>query len=337
MANPASAPSALAFRALRLLADGEFRSGEALARTLHVSRTTVWKALQSLEGWGVTLFKVHGRGYRLVTPVDWLDPARVRTHLGERDATYQVEVVEVADSTNTVLLNEALAGAPSGLVVAAELQTQGRGRRGRTWYTGLGGALTFSVLWRFEQGVRDLGGLSLAVSVALVRALRAVGVDGARVKWPNDVLWQHQKLAGVLTEIEGDVMGPSAAVIGIGLNVYLEPDIRQRIDQAVTDLAATSARVDRNRLFAAVLVHLADVLEAFAAGGFAPLRAEWEASNALAGREVALVLADRTSHAGIAAGVANDGALLLQTDSGLRRFHSGEVSLRPMQRTLRSA
>jgi BirA family biotin operon repressor/biotin-[acetyl-CoA-carboxylase] ligase len=330
-------PTPLTFRALRLLADGEFHSGEALARSLRVSRTTVWKALQAAEGWGVTLFKVHGRGYRLVTPVDWLDALRVRQHLGAHAGAFQVEVVEVTESTNTVLLNEALAGAPRGLVVAAELQTRGRGRRGRTWHTGLGGALTFSLLWRFDQGVRDLGGLSLAVSVALVRALRALGVDGAAVKWPNDVLWQHQKLAGVLTEIEGDVMGPSAAVIGIGINCYLEPDIRQRIDQAVTDLAATGMHLDRNRLLGTCLAHLAEVLQHFAAAGFAPLREEWEACNLLSSRSVVLTLGDRSEQAGVAAGVADDGALLLQTDSGLRRFYSGEVSVRPAQRTLRSA
>jgi BirA family biotin operon repressor/biotin-[acetyl-CoA-carboxylase] ligase len=330
-------PTPLTFRALRLLADGEFHSGEALARTLHVSRTTVWKALQAAEGWGVTLFKVHGRGYRLVTPVDWLDARRVREHLGAHAGSFQIEVVELADSTNSILLNEALAGAPTGLVVAAELQTQGRGRRGRTWHTGLGGALTFSLLWRFEQGVRGLGGLSLAVSVALARAFSALHVDSVMVKWPNDVVWQHQKLAGVLTEIEGDVMGPSAAVIGIGINVYLDPDVRQRIDQAVTDLAATGVRIERNRLLGTCLSHLAAVLGQFAAGGFSPLRAEWEASNALAGRTIAVTLADRSQETGVAAGVADDGALLLQTDSGLRRFYSGEVSVRPAQRTLRSA
>ena len=332
-----SVPTPLTFRVLRLLADGEFQSGEKLARTLKVSRTSVWKALQAAEAWGVTLFKVHGRGYRLVTPVDWLDAARVREHLGVHADTFQVEVVDLADSTNTILLNEALAGAPAGLVVAAELQTQGRGRRGRNWHTGLGGALTFSLLWRFEQGVRDLGGLTLAVGVALVRALRASGAEGVQVKWPNDLVWQHHKLGGVLTEIEGDVMGPSAAVIGIGLNVFLEPDVRQRIDQAVTDLASVGVRVDRSRLLGACLAQLADVLEVFARQGLAPLRAEWERMHALAGRTVAVAMGDRTQQTGIAAGIADDGALLLQTESGLRRCYSGEVSVRPVEPALRSA
>jgi BirA family biotin operon repressor/biotin-[acetyl-CoA-carboxylase] ligase len=337
MTSPKALPNPLTFRALRLLGDGEFHSGEALARALHCSRTSVWKALQAAEGWGVTLFKVHGRGYRLVTPIDWLDVSRVRAHLGRHAAMLQVEVVDIADSTNTLLLNEALAGAPSGLAVSAELQTQGRGRRGRAWHTGLGGALTFSLLWRFDQGVRDLGGLSLAVGIALVRALAALSVAGVHVKWPNDLVWQHQKLGGVLTEIEGDVMGPSAAVIGIGINVALEAGTRDQIDQAATDLAAAGAQVDRSRLLGTCLAHLADVLQVFAARGFAPLRAEWEAAHALAGRMLTVTLNDRSQQVGVAVGAADDGALLLQTDSGLRRFYSGDVSVRPAEKTLRNA
>ena len=211
---PPAPLSPLTFRTLRLLADGEFHSGEALARTLRVSRTTVWKALQGLEEWGVTLFKVHGRGYRLVTPVDWLDVQQINRHLGAHQEELQVHVVDTVDSTNSLLLAEAQAGAPSGLAVAAELQTRGRGRRGRGWHTGLGDALTFSLLWRFRQGVGALHGLSLAVSVALVRALRALGATEAMVKWPNDVLWRQHKLAGVLIEVQGGAAGPSAAVIG---------------------------------------------------------------------------------------------------------------------------
>jgi len=332
-----SIPSPLSFRILRLLADGEFRSGEALARQLKVSRTTVWKALQGLDSWGVTVFRVNGRGYRLVTPIDWLDAAAVHQHIGACASHFQVEVVDLASSTNTILLNEALAGAPKGLVVAAELQTQGRGRRGRTWYTGLGGALTFSLLWRFEQGVGNLGGLSLAAGLALLRTLRELGAQDVALKWPNDVLWRHQKLAGLLTEIEGDVMGPSAAVIGIGVNVQLQPHIRERIDQAVTDLATSGLAVSRNLLLGRLLAHLARVLESFEAHGFGALREEWESAHALNDRMVSVSLPGQQDEVGLAAGVGDDGALLVRTASGLRRFYSGDVSVRPTQRMQRHA
>jgi BirA family biotin operon repressor/biotin-[acetyl-CoA-carboxylase] ligase len=328
---PPAPLSSLTFRALRLLADGEFHSGEVLARTLRVSRTTVWKALQGVEDWGVTLFKVHGRGYRLVTPVDWLDAAQIARHLGPHQEELQVHVVDAVDSTNSLLLAEAQAGAPSGLAVAAELQTRGRGRRGRGWHTGLGDALTFSLLWRFRQGVGALRGLSLAVSVALVRALRAAGATDTMVKWPNDILWHQHKLAGVLIEVQGGAAGPSAAVIGIGINVHLDESVRERIDQPVADLATAGVPLQRNRMLAGVLAELAAVLTAFSAHGFGPLKSEWESYHALAGQPVYVTLSEVEAVGAVVAGVDDDGALLAQTAAGLRRFQSGDVSLRAAQ------
>jgi BirA family biotin operon repressor/biotin-[acetyl-CoA-carboxylase] ligase len=322
-----AAPGDLTFKLLHLLADGEFHSGEALAQMLGVSRTTVWKALQAAEPWGVTLYKVHGRGYRLVTPIDWLDAGVIARRLGPKAALFDLRIEQVLPSTSTTLLGRAAAGAPGGSVLAAELQTAGRGRRGRPWFSALGGALTFSLLWRFQRGVSALGGLSLAVSVGLVRALRELGLDEVRVKWPNDLLWRHQKLAGILVEIDGGER--PAAVIGIGLNLRLDERMRGRVDQAATDLASAGLRAGRNELLATLLSHQADVLQVFARDGFAPLRAEWEQAHALAGRQVVVALPDRSEHPGKVVGVADDGALLIGNGATVRRFHSGEVSLRP--------
>jgi BirA family biotin operon repressor/biotin-[acetyl-CoA-carboxylase] ligase len=322
--------TSLTLRALRLLTDSEFRSGADLARELGVSRGSVWKALKDLDEVGVPLLRIHGRGYRLVDPIDWLDPAQIHRHLGIHGEDYDVRVLDIVGSTNTILLEQAVAGAASGLVLAAEMQTHGRGRRGRTWHTGLGGALTFSLLWRFEQGAGALAGLGLAVGVALVRALRALGIGDAMLKWPNDVLVRHQKLAGTLVEIQGDVLGPSLAVVGVGINFRLDDATREQIDQAVTDLIAAGAPRDRNRVLGQVLAQLAEVLLIFSTHGFAPLRKEWETYHIYSGRQVALRLPDGARMEGTVAGVGDDGALLLQTTTGLRRFHSGEVSLRAL-------
>jgi len=313
---------------LRLLSDREVRSGADLARSLRVSRASVWKALAGLENMGVELLRVRGLGYRLGAPLDWLDPTEIRRHLGQHAETYELRVVDVVESTNTVLLKDAVSGAASGVVLAAELQTHGRGRRGRVWHSGLGGALTFSVLWRFEQGAGFLAGLGLAVGVGLVRALRSLGLEDIMLKWPNDLVIRHRKIAGTLVEVHGDVLGPSLAVVGIGMNVRLHPGTRERVDQAVSDLVTEGAPRDRNRLLGEVLLHLAQVMEAFRASGFGPLRSEWESYHVHAGRRVIVRLPDGTHEEGAAAGVGEDGALLLQTRSGLRRFHSGEVSLR---------
>jgi BirA family biotin operon repressor/biotin-[acetyl-CoA-carboxylase] ligase len=319
-------PSDLTFKLLRLLADGEFRSGEALAKAVGLSRTTVWKALQCAQACGLTLYRVHGRGYRLVTPIDWLDAHVIARRLGEKARLFDIRIEQVLPSTSTALLEDAAAGAPGGRVLAAEVQTAGRGRRGRSWFSGLGGALTFSLLWRFERPISALGGLSLAASVALLRALRELGVEELQVKWPNDLLWRHQKLAGILVEVEGSEQ--VAAVIGVGVNLRLDERVRERVDQAATDLLSAGLRVSRNDLLAALLSHLADVLGLFGREGFSSLRQEWERAHVYAGRDVVVTMADRSEHIGQVAGVGEDGALLVRTVTGVRRFHSGEVSLR---------
>jgi BirA family transcriptional regulator, biotin operon repressor / biotin---[acetyl-CoA-carboxylase] ligase len=324
----AYAATPLTFRALHLLTAEDFRSGEQLARSLGVSRTSVWKALKDLEAVGVTLVRQRGRGYRLATAINWLDPIQVGRQLGAYRDVYQLRIVDVVESTNTTLLEQAVTGASAGLMLAAELQTRGRGRRGRVWYAGLGGALTFSVLWRFEQGAGSLAGLGLAVGVALVRALRSLGVEDATLKWPNDLLIRHQKLAGTLVEIQGDVLGPSLAVVGVGINFSLDASTRERVDQAATDLVSAGTSYDRNEVLGRVLWHLAEVLKAFQDHGFGPLRDEWDNYHVYDGRAVTVRLPDGSREEGTVAGVDDHGALLLQTRSGLRRFHSGEVSLR---------
>jgi len=324
----AYAPTPVTFRALRLLSAEGYCSGEQLANSLGMSRTGVWRALHDLEAVGVKLLRRRGRGYRLSVPIDWLDPAQVRHHLGKLAGAYELRVVDILESTNTTLLQEAVAGAAGGSMLAAEFQTRGRGRRGRAWHAGLGGAIMFSVLWRFEQGAGFLAGLGLAVGIALVRALRSLGLEDAMLKWPNDLLLQHRKLAGTLVEIQGDVLGPSLAVIGVGINFRLDTLTRERVDQAVTDLVSAGVQYDRNRVLGEVLVHLAQVLSAFRAAGFGPLRDEWGSYHVYAERPVSVRLPDGSQEEGTVAGVGDDGALLLQTAAGLRRFHSGEVSLR---------
>ena len=314
---------------LRQLADGEFHSGAALARTLEVSRASVWNAVRALEASGLAVYKVHGRGYRLPAPLTLLDRSLVERALGAAASRFALEVVEVASSTNALLLERVAAGAPSGSVIAAEWQSAGRGRRGRAWHTGIGGALAFSLLWRYAQGASALSGLSLAAGVALARALNTIAGLHVGLKWPNDIVAEGKKLGGILIELSGDMLGPSAAVIGIGLNIRLSRSVRLAIDQPATDIESlTEQRVDRNALLAALLVELDRALSVFAADGFAPFRAEWERYHAHQGAIVTLLLPDGRSERGQVRGVAEDGALVLDTRGGRKVFRSGEVSLR---------
>ncbi len=317
------------FDLLRLLADARFHSGAALARELRATPAAVQLALRELERLGLKLVRARGRGYRLAEPYDCLDGAAVRAQLGAHARHFHVEVLDACASTNTLLLERARGGAPSGSAIACELQSAGRGRRGNSWQSGLGGSLTFSLLWRFARSVAGLSGLSLAAGVAAARALDSIGVAEVQLKWPNDLLHAGRKLGGILIEVHGNAPDSTAAVIGIGLNVRLQPTQRDSMTQAVTDLASISGQVPlRNRLLAATLIELAQMLEQFAAQGFAPLRQEWMGRHAHQGKPVTLSSGDGNTVTGRAAGVAEDGALLVETSRGMERFVSGELSLR---------
>lgn len=321
--------SSMRFDLLRLLSDASFHCAAALAQALRVSPAAARSALRELEGHGVELARVRGRGYRLAEPYDWLDAAAVQALLGAQGRQFRLELLDACASTNTLLLERARGGEPSGSVIACELQTAGRGRRGNSWQSGLGGSLTFSLLWRFAQDAAGLSGLSLAAGVALARALASVGAAEVQLKWPNDLLHAGRKLGGILIEVQADGPGATAAVIGIGLNLRMNAALREAMNQAVTDIASISEPLPpRNRLLAAALTELAQVLEQFAGEGFAPLREEWIARHAHQGKAVTLSSGDGDTVTGRAAGVAEDGALLLDTARGVQRFVSGELSLR---------
>jgi BirA family biotin operon repressor/biotin-[acetyl-CoA-carboxylase] ligase len=314
---------------LRVLSHAEFSSGEALARSFGVSRGTIHNALKGVDRLGMRVVRSRGLGYRLDEPMSWLDVDRIRAAAGDAADTLELRVKASCGSTNTVLVDLARMGAVSGKVVAAELQTDGRGRRGRGWESALGAALTFSLLWRFERGVAALTGLSLVAGVALVRALRALGGRAVMLKWPNDLVLPEGKLGGILIEVEGDSLGPSAAVVGIGLNVRLSPGLRGRIDQPAVDLAQAGAdTTDRNIVLGAMLRELCIALNTFERTGFAPFRSEWQGYHAHQDRPVTLLKPDGARESGVARGVNDDGALLLEQGDTIRVCIAGEVSLR---------
>lgn len=321
------------FPILKQLADGKFHSGEALATHFGVTRATIWNAIQHAQSLGIEVFSVRGRGYKLPQPIDFLDEKQVLQAIGEQRAWFKLEILDEVPSTNTHLMQQAAKGAAHVTCVAAHVQSKGRGRRGRTWVSALGSSLTFSLLWRFQCSAAALSGLSLAVGVALIRALTSLGVNNAQLKWPNDVLIGNKKLAGILIDLHGDMDGPSAAVIGVGVNLHLPENVLKNIDQPATDLTsasmdAASSQIDQNKLLGVILKNMADVLSDFEQNGFLGVRDEWLRYHAYQNKSVRMLLHDGRNVDGTVSGVADDGILLVETALGLQRFSAGEISLR---------
>jgi BirA family biotin operon repressor/biotin-[acetyl-CoA-carboxylase] ligase len=325
-----SALSPLGFALLRRLSDGKLHSGEALAAAIGVTRARVSQILRASESAGFTLERVRGMGYRLIDPVPFLDRDAIVAALGPVASRLKIEVVDSVDSTSSELLRRAAHRPVDRQVLVAEWQTAGRGRRGRNWNAVAGGSLTFSLGWRFEQGAGFLAGLSLAVGVALGRALDAAGFKDVQLKWPNDLVHRHCKIGGILIEISGDALGPALAIIGVGLNVRLPESARRGIAQPVTDLAAIGKdlALDRNRLLAFILAELCALLERYSRDGFAPFVAEWQRRHSLQKKPVRVLLPDGSVAAGDVVGVDASGALVLDQRGRRIRFVSGEVSLR---------
>lgn len=236
----------------------------------------------------------------------------------------EVRVLARCGSTNSVLLDDP---SRTPVLLAAEAQTAGRGRRGRRWH-GAPGAIAFSLARTVRRPPRELAALSLVAGVASARALRGLGA-AVSLKWPNDLLCAGGKLGGILVETRG----ASRVVVGIGINYRADAALRKRVRRPVASLEeAISPLPFRNLVIARVACALMEALDAFEAGGFATVRDEWLALDAYAGQRLRVRLADGTSLTGISAGLADDGGLRLQTRSGLRAVRSGTVRPFPAPR-----
>jgi BirA family biotin operon repressor/biotin-[acetyl-CoA-carboxylase] ligase len=326
--------NALTFPILKLLSDGKFHSGEAIAKHFNVSRATVWNALQEAQKLNIEIFSVHGRGYKLPNAFTWLSEEAIlaEIHAKNLNTLFALEVHNHLPSTNSYLMQQLPAQKDAPRCVVANLQTQGRGRRGRTWASQLGGSLTFSLLWRFQGGAASLSGLSLAVGVALVRTLHQFGLAQAQLKWPNDIVAKNgasiEKLAGILIELQGDMEGPTNAVIGVGVNLHLPNAMKAEIDQPVTDVKSLQQDINPNQFLAHFCHHATQIFAEFEQHGFGPLRDEWSNLHAFHEQPVKMLHPNGSETLGTVFNVEEDGVLLVQTLAGVVRFSSGEISLR---------
>jgi len=317
---------------LAILADGQFHSGQELADHLVLSRSGVWKIIQSLQSKGVEVFAVQGKGYRLSQPVELLSKEHIQNEVAARITEFpgDISVLWETESTNRYLSQQRINDTLSGTTCLAEWQSAGRGRRGRTWISPLGGNIYLSQLWRFAGGPAQLSGLSLAAAIAVVRVIHRCGATGAGLKWPNDILVDGQKLAGILLEMNGESNGPTNVIVGIGINVRLPDSSLQEIEQPVTSLEAILGRtIARNQFVAQLVCELFEVYRDFDERGFSAFIEQWLDLDVYLNQKINLSL-PTGNISGINRGVDHSGALQLEHSGQVYSYQSGELSLRAL-------
>ncbi len=306
---------------ITLLSDGEYHSGQKIADELSVSRAYIWKLIQQLQAYGLELESVSGKGYIWQSPSSLLSDNKFLLALKALDVNYNYFLA--TDSTNQKLKENFKDKA----LVVAEYQTSGRGRRGRNWSSPMATNLYCSYGWKTELPVQQMGGLSLIVGISIVEALERIGFKNLQLKWPNDVRVQQKKLAGVLVELNGDASGDLEVVTGIGLNINMQTEQRA-IEQDWTSLSKLNGKpIERQGVLLTILQQLQINLEKFEQLGFVFFQEIWNRYDESFEQAVEIIRG-KDSIKGIAKGVDQVGALLLERNGVLETVYAGEVSLR---------
>lgn len=308
---------------LKYLAAGDFVSGEWLATELGVSRAAVSKNIAGLEQYGVEIYSVKGRGYKLASPLSLIDEERLIAGIDNRSFYF-----DDLDSTNAFMLKHA-GELTSGDICVAEYQSAGRGRRGRRWQSPYGSHLYCSMYWCFPQGMAQAMGLSLVVACSLATVLENNGVTEVGLKWPNDIYYQHKKLAGVLIEMSGQADSECNLVIGIGMNLAMPSQQAEHINQPWSDLSESGIELDKTELVIALQKQLQLDIRLFEQQGLSAFMVRWQASDIFYGQPIQLILGDKVIK-GLCRGIDSAGAVILENDDGMQTFVGGEISLRGM-------
>ena len=304
---------------IEILADGEFHSGEELAASFGITRAGINKYMKVLREWGLDFTSVQGKGYCLIAPIDLIKKCKI-DHYYQADS--RCEILPIIDSTNQYLLDK-IGQLRSGDSCVAEFQSKARGRRGRKWFSPFGSNLYFSMYWQLEQGVAAAMGMSLVVGIVIADTLRELSGQDIKVKWPNDLYLNDQKLAGILIELAGKTGDCAHAIIGIGVNLMMtNPD-----PNIVNQKWANLGKVDRNLLVARIVKNLNIKLSEFEKQGLAPFISDWNRLDNFANRPVKLLIGDNIIR-GIAKGINEQGALMLEQDGKIHAHIGGEISLR---------
>ncbi|MDE3274239.1 bifunctional biotin--[acetyl-CoA-carboxylase] ligase/biotin operon repressor BirA [Pseudoalteromonas sp. G4] len=315
---------------LQALKNGEFISGQLLGEQLGISRAAVAKHIKSLCELGLDIYKVNNKGYCLNQEIALISQHRLESEFQKLAGhTGNFETYASIDSTNTELMQRLASkqALTSGTVIVAEMQNAGRGRRGRVWQSPFGANLYYSYYWLLDDGLQAAMGVSVAVGLAVFDCIKALYNVEVSLKWPNDILVNNHKLAGVLVELDGQPEGPCHLVIGIGLNIAMPERASEHIDQSWVDLKRLGLEVNKNELAAALTYYLEQRLSQYQATGLSEMYSEWNKVNAFAEQLITLNTGQKTWQ-GICVGIDKQGGLVLRQDGIEKTYYGGEISVR---------
>ncbi|MBG6029380.1 bifunctional biotin--[acetyl-CoA-carboxylase] ligase/biotin operon repressor BirA [Proteus columbae] len=307
---------------IELLADGNIHSGEQLGESLGMTRAGINKHIQTLRSWGIDVQTVAGKGYQLDAPMNLLNADSVNKNINGEPAS----VIPVIDSTNQYLIQR-ISELKSGDVCIAEYQSAGRGRRGRQWVSPFGRNLYLSMYWKLDQGPAAAIGLSLVVGVIMAEVLQKLGADGVKVKWPNDLYLNDKKLSGILVELTGKTGDVAHIVTGIGINIAMSKNQNEAINQQWINLEQVGIKIDRNELACEITNALREAFVQFEKQGLSVFIERWKRLDNFMDRRVKLIIGEKEIF-GIAKGINDQGALLLEQDGKIIPYIGGEISLR---------
>ena len=309
---------------------GQFVSGEELGRQLKVSRAAISKQIQKLRQEGYGIESTVSQGHRLVSLPDLLRPDEVLSQLKTKILGKDLVYFSAIGSTNDEAKKRAVEGSPEGTLVITETQVGGRGRLSRGWFSPFAKGIWFSVILRPPFPPQEAPKCTLMAAVALNRAIRDCTGVACGIKWPNDILCNGKKLVGILTEMSAEMDAINHIVIGIGVNVNIAAEeIPPELQGVATSLLIESgASVPRLALFTQILNRLEELYLSVKATGFAPVLEAWRQESITLGKMVTVIGHD-TSYVGKAIDIDAEGALLVETDTGVERVLAGDVSIRP--------
>ncbi|MDW3094087.1 MAG: biotin--[acetyl-CoA-carboxylase] ligase [Gammaproteobacteria bacterium] len=316
---------------LSLLDNNQYYSGQALAKRFNVTRATIHNCIVKIESLGIAIERVRGLGYRLAHPLDLLNRSEIlkKVSIESRDELKDIHCLQKVDSTNQFAAELGLPQEGRFSVVLSEMQSAGKGRRGRHWVSPYAANIYMSVLWPLQRPLNETGMLSPLLAIGMLNALNSLDVAGLGLKWPNDIYCNGKKLAGLLVECSGEISGGCKMVVGMGVNIYMSQVEGVQIDQQWTDIRSETPQwqFSRNDVAAELINHCYDSLVQFEKDSYNRLNDDWSRWDILKDKRVDLHTANFVQ-SGMSRGIDNDGCLLLETSKGVEKFSAGDVSLR---------